>query len=32
MRCVSVPPETMSKPFDLSVSASALALATTFLA
>ena len=32
IRWVSVPPETMSKPFDFSVSASALAFSTTFLA
>ena len=31
-RCVSVPPETISKPRDFSVSDSALALATTFCA
>ena len=32
MRWVSVPPDTMSNPFDFSVSASALAFSTTFLA
>ena len=32
MRWVSVPPETISSPFDFSVSASALAFSTTFFA
>ena len=32
IRCVSVPPETMSRPRALSVSASALAFSTTALA
>ena len=32
IRCVSVPPETMSRPRDFSVSASALAFSTTLRA
>ncbi len=32
IRCVSVPPETISKPRDFSVSASAFAFSTTFFA